>query len=91
MRMKTNRAFWNLILILIVGIHTPVISFAEKNGETALHLAARNGNREVIEALLAKGADVNVKDKRRFTPLKLANKLGNTEIADLLQKYGAKR
>jgi ankyrin repeat protein len=49
-----------------------------------LHLAAEAGNKEIVELLIAKGADVNAKDKRGRTPLFGAAALGRKEIAGLL-------
>ena len=36
---------------------------------TVLHVAAMGGRVALVEALLARGADVNVKDKKGDTPL----------------------
>ena len=51
---------------------------------TALHYAASGGHEEIVELLLAKGADVNAKAKDGKTPLDMAN--GAT--ADLLRTHG---
>ena len=62
-----------------------------KNGWTSLHRAAIYGRKEIVELLIAKGADVNAKDNRlRKTPLDLADNEGQKEIADLLRKHGGK-
>ncbi|GAG11685.1 unnamed protein product, partial [marine sediment metagenome] len=45
---------------------------------------------DITELLLTKGADINVKNKWDRTPLDIAVEQGDTEIADLLRKYGAK-
>ena len=54
-----------------------------------MHYAA-DGYKEVVELLIAKGADVNVLDGGGYTPLDRAIKKNHTEIADLLRKHGAK-
>ena len=61
----------------------------DQNGWTPLHYAAYKGHKEVVELLIPKGADVNVKGILG-TPLDLANRGGQTEIADLLRKHGGK-
>ena len=48
----------------------------------------RYGRKEVVEQLIAAGADVNAKDKKGFTPLDGAK--NKPETADLLRKHGAK-
>jgi ankyrin repeat protein len=59
---------------------------------SALHSAARQGNLEVVEALLAHGADVTVKDSMHGSVL-LAASLGSgpetVKIAELLLAHGA--
>ena len=65
-----------------------------------LHEAASGGNKETVELLIAKGADVNAMDDTRRSPLDSAQKLEfwhkdeinitKKEIADLLRKHGGK-
>ncbi|KAH0557546.1 hypothetical protein KQX54_007915 [Cotesia glomerata] len=54
---------------------------------TVLHLAARNGNKAMLEILLKEGADVQARDG---TPLHIAITEGNTEAVGLLIQHGAK-
>ena len=59
-------------------------------GETPLYLAARSGRKEIVELLIAKGADVNEKDDfYGTTPLHWAAVYGHKEIAELLIGEGA--
>jgi len=55
-----------------------------KNRITPLHWAAWRGRKEIAELLIAKGADVNVKNKDGGTPLHNAAWKGHVEIAKLL-------
>jgi len=57
--------------------------------QTPLHLLAYDGQKDAAELLIAKGADVNAKDKRGYTPLHRAAAEGSTEIAELLLANGA--
>jgi len=41
----------------------------EFTGYTPLVYAAEEGHKEIVELLIAKGADVNAKDEKDFTPL----------------------
>lgn len=53
-------------------------------GWTALHHAASRGNRRVVEALLAAGADARRTDFQGHTPCDVARKRGRAEIAAAL-------
>jgi len=55
-----------------------------------LHTAAYWGGKEVAALLLAKGAEVNARDKSGATPLGGAIRRKQTETADLLRKHGGK-
>ena len=56
---------------------------------TPLHGAADEGRRDIAEALVQKGADVNAKDKKGYTPLYYANQNHNLDIIKLLVAKGA--
>lgn len=51
------------------------------NGDTALMIACYKGNKPAVEALLAKGAEVN---KPGWTPLHYAAAIGNNDIVRML-------
>ena len=56
---------------------------------TALHFAVHKKQKELVEILLAKGADPNKRDSTGETPLHLAAFTGAPEIARLLVNAGA--
>ena len=59
-------------------------------GWTPLHFAARDGYKEIVELLIAKGADVNAKDNDGgTTPLHHAASYGRNEVVELLIAKGA--
>ena len=57
---------------------------------TPLHRAAWNGHKEIVELLISKGADVNVKNDGDETALDWAVAWDKPEIAALLRKHGGK-
>ncbi|XP_055921233.1 poly [ADP-ribose] polymerase tankyrase-2 isoform X2 [Eupeodes corollae] len=59
-------------------------------GETALHIAIRQGNLQVVELLLQSGAYINEPNNREYTPLMCAIELDADEIAFSLVSKGAK-
>ena len=60
-----------------------------KDGATALHVAAILGHDEIAEFLIQKGANVNVKGGDGGTALHAAAFLGRSKVAKLLIEYGA--
>ncbi|MDN5247548.1 MAG: ankyrin repeat domain-containing protein [Wolbachia endosymbiont of Tyrophagus putrescentiae] len=56
---------------------------------TLLHLAAANGCTKIVDALLARGAKVDLVDKDRWTPLHWAAEKGHTETVNALLAKGA--
>ena len=69
---------------LAAGIDVNAKAFI--TGSTPLHIAA---TKEVVELLIAKGADVNAKDKYDMTPLHPAAGRGHKEVVELLIAGGA--
>lgn len=57
---------------------------------TALSMAAYNGYTGVVEYLLSKGANPNIKMRGDVSIVRAVKDLGNTKMVDLLLKGGAK-
>jgi RNA polymerase sigma factor (sigma-70 family) len=58
-------------------------------GWTALHYSAGLGFLELIEPLLARGADINIRDDEGETALRVALDQGHLQIAEALRREGA--
>ena len=52
--------------------------------QTALMCASLKGHTEVVETLLASGADINVKTRKGFTALSLASEQGHEKVVEIL-------
>lgn len=62
---------------------------ARSLGETPLHYAATFGSKDVVEQLLANGAEVNVQDNHGQTPLHEAARRERPDIVEVLLAYKA--
>lgn len=60
------------------------------SGESALHLVTKRRDLTWMEFLIAKGANVNIRDAKGTTALVVAANLGFIEGVDLLVRQGAK-
>ena len=74
----------NAVVQLLVERGCPPDARSSDQGYTALHLAANNGNVELIEFLLRSGADRNLKTGAGETAHDLAVKQGDTNAAKIL-------
>ena len=61
-----------------------------KYGSTPLHQAVFFGHKEIVEFLIAEGANANAKNSAGFSPLYLAKEKGHHFIAQLLAEHGAR-
>jgi ankyrin repeat protein len=61
------------------------LSLVQESGATVLHVAAAGGEPDVVELLLAKGADVAARDGRGSTAADTAMANGHVEIAERLR------
>jgi len=61
----------------------------KESGITPLLLAAMQGNKTMVELLLANGADVDEKDSKEYTPLMHAAEKGHTDLVKYLMEKGA--
>src|SRR5215470_14069801 len=78
--------------VLFVGVLlvAAVLPMLAADAGTDLLEAARKGKAKEIEALLGKGADLEVRDNDGRTPLMLAAQYGRTDCVRLLLEKGAK-
>ncbi len=58
-------------------------------GATALHIACREQNFEIVEILTKNKANINLQDNEGWTPLMRASLAGDEKIVELLVKNGA--
>lgn len=84
---------------LVTGDVEAIMAFLEKrpglvkaknnDSQTPLHVAAKNGRKELAALLLDKGAEVNAKDRAEGTPLHWAVLHGDRGVIELLLARGA--
>ena len=60
------------------------------SGESALHMVTKRRDLTWMQFLIAKGANVNIRDAKGGTPLVLSSNLGFIEGVELLVKHGAR-
>ena len=65
------------------------LDYRAPNGQTALMLAAKLGNREFVRLLVDADADMDLADFEGQTAIGLARKGGHTEVAAYLKSVGA--
>jgi RNA polymerase sigma-70 factor (ECF subfamily) len=73
-----------LELLLVDGLN---VDARDKDGQTLLHWAARQGHIDAVALLLQHKATANLKDKAGKTPLQLAFEAGHRQVAELLRQY----
>jgi|SRR5580704_2077960 hypothetical protein len=85
------KAVQQLLSAAAVNVSVGVNSL-DQSGQTALILACRNpkANPEVVKALLAAGADVNLRSRTGYTPLTWAQFRNSVEVIRLLRRAGGR-
>jgi ankyrin repeat protein len=79
------------IAVLLVNAGADV-NARNMSARTPLHFLANStmDDRRLAELMIDHGADVNAKDKNGQTPLDFAVYSGNTPVADMLRRHGAR-
>jgi ankyrin repeat protein len=62
------------------------VNAKQRHGWTPLHGAAHSGDRELVELLLARGADPDAKHQEGKTALDLARESGHAEVVAILER-----
>ena len=78
---------------LLSGTRGASVNALDQTGQTALILACQNpkANPDVVKALLAAGADVNLRSRSGYTALTWALARNNGEVSRLLRRAGGRR
>ncbi|PRP82396.1 hypothetical protein PROFUN_10172 [Planoprotostelium fungivorum] len=71
----------------LLNIGTRYVNLTDKDGDTPLHLAARNGFTSIVSALVFKGADLYIKDKQGRIADEIALSSGHRDTLYWLYKY----
>jgi ankyrin repeat protein len=79
----------DIVRLLLENGATAVIDHSGPGGNTALHFAARNGNKKTVELLIKYGADIECLDQDGRTPLARAAIEGKRDICEALIQKGA--
>jgi ankyrin repeat protein len=61
-----------------------------ESGESPLHYAAENGDKDIVELLIKKGADINYLTREGVSPLDSASVSENNDVFALLRDRGGK-
>jgi len=64
------------------------VNAKDDDGQTPFYIAAQFASKEIVELLIANGADVNAKAKSGWTPLHHAAIFGRKEAVELLIEKG---
>ena len=75
-----------LLVEAVRSINAAQLNSTDKAGRTALMLATLGGHAEVVERLLAAGADTELKDTNGQTAAQMARRLGYQQIESALKK-----
>jgi ankyrin repeat protein len=72
----------------LLKLDPELVSSKDNNGHTPLHVAVWDGHKDVVELLLANGAEVDARGNTG-TPLHWAARMGNKVVVELLLSKGA--
>ncbi|KAL6058165.1 Arf-GAP with coiled-coil, ANK repeat and PH domain-containing protein [Balamuthia mandrillaris] len=80
----------NLEIVRVLVENSCDLNRPNKDGETCLHWAAREGMTRLVEFLVEHGAEMEVRSNKQLTPLQVAVLEGQEGVKDVLLKRGAK-
>jgi len=69
--------------------HNAEVNISQEGGWTPLHQAAAHGQNEIVEQLLARGANLDAQSDDGRTALQMAEEAKHTQTVELLRKHQA--
>ncbi len=77
------------LILLLVCMPSFDVDTVDRDGRTALHRAAEQGDLDETKSLLERGASVDARDHCRWTPMMRAAQKGHLTVVELLLETGA--
>ena len=78
---------WEATARSLIELGARVNALDEKDGQTPLAVAVKNGRTGMVRLLLKHGADPDLADWPWTRPLSLAEETGNTAIAEVIRRH----
>ncbi|CAG9762790.1 unnamed protein product [Ceutorhynchus assimilis] len=76
------------LTVLFQSLIVTELNAVDKEGNTQLHLAARDGKTEIVESIFVHGVKKDVRNNRGLTALHLAAQMGHSAIVNMLLENG---
>ncbi|KAK7704099.1 hypothetical protein SLS64_008657 [Diaporthe eres] len=76
-------------LTRIIRASPDCVNAKNDRGRTPLHVAAQNGQNDIVKLLISEGAEVNARTKWKYTPLTLAAESPHPDVVVTLLDSGA--
>lgn len=87
--LTVRAGFDGILSMLLPSVTQEVLNYQDKDGQTAIYIAARYGRVSMVRALLLTGADPNVAETvRGWTPLMVSAIQGHHDVLQLLVQEG---
>lgn len=74
----------HIVKLLLSHSPPPNVNVVDKDGFTALAIACKEGNLNIVHQLISHGAHINLQDRAGDTNLVLASKNGHSSVVDFL-------
>jgi len=84
-----KRVFITMFALVLLTTFTSILQAKSEEPEKTIHDAVVTGDIEQVKSLLAKGTDINLKNRMSWTPLHAAIQSRQKEIVELLVSKGA--
>ena len=73
-------------VLLDAGVN---VNYCDREGDTALTIAAKTGNKEMVAAVVQAGAHLDTQNQNGDTALIIATRAGHQQVQDELIRFGA--
>ncbi|KAH6934284.1 hypothetical protein HPB50_022864 [Hyalomma asiaticum] len=80
----------NKFLVKMMAVACVNLNEGDKDGDTALHYAVYGNKPEMLELLINSGADVNIRNKRKYTPIHVAVNKQHVRCVRVLTNYSGR-
>lgn len=91
LNLQAQKGFLEIVKLFVIELSAPILYIKDRDGNTPLHIAVKNGHEEIVNYLLENNADSKALNDEGSAPIHYAAISDSTNMLEIFLKNDANR